>query len=111
MKTQWIKTQPHDHEDDNSEAIPHWHHYPELNPHRPGHNTQRQNAMHHRDLLSSANVGSYVSARGARSSEAADFNEPLGCALHPSRDSGAKFQPPLGPCDDGLPPALKSVSD
>ena len=88
-------------------GVPHWHTYPELFPHEPGHDTQRRTEAHHRDMLAGAIYGSYVSARGPRPSEAADFNEPHGCLLRPSPHEGAHYRPPLGDATDGLPAACK----
>lgn len=99
----WTISQPHDHHEESETGVPHWHQYPELNPHTHSADTQRNIEKNHRDLLSSANVGSFVSPRGPRPSQAVNYNEPLGCALKPCADSGADFQPPLGPPSDGLP--------
>jgi hypothetical protein len=88
-------------------GVPHWHAYPSLYAHAPGAATARHVEQHHREQLTSGICGSHVSARGPRPTQAVDFNEPHGCALHPSTNAGAGFVPPLGPATDGLPLALK----
>mmetsp|Transcript_63436 Transcript_63436/g.143089 ORF Transcript_63436/g.143089 Transcript_63436/m.143089 type:complete len:596 (+) Transcript_63436:29-1816(+) len=88
-------------------GIPHWQAYPELHTHAPGDETARKTAAAHRDLLTSGIAGSHVSARGPRSSQAVDFNEPKGCLLKPSEHENAKFKPPMGEATDGMPLALK----
>mmetsp|Transcript_19228 Transcript_19228/g.25041 ORF Transcript_19228/g.25041 Transcript_19228/m.25041 type:complete len:477 (+) Transcript_19228:107-1537(+) len=98
------KEEPHD---EVEGGVPHWHSYPELDPHVPSMDTQRNVERNHRDLLSSSCVGSFVSARGPKPSQAVNYNEPLGCALKPCNNPGAGFQPPLGPPTDGLPFACK----
>jgi len=51
-------------------GVPHWHAYPELFDHEPSAATARRVEAHHREMLTSGITGSFVSARGARPTQA-----------------------------------------